>query len=234
MNRLLEVQARKKASQGFFITGTDTNCGKTWVTRLLIQGLQSKGKKVLALKPLASGTNAQGLNEDVQALASATQMPPHKINFFCFKDPIAPSIAAQMENRELNATAIWQACQPILQEPVDVVLVEGIGGVYVPLNEHETMLDFVKKLNLPVIFVVGLKLGCLNHALLSYQALLNAQVKIAGWVANQIDPDMEVMLENVETLKNLLKAPCLGVLPFSTPPDKDAQSRLLDYGVLNL
>jgi dethiobiotin synthase len=268
----------------FFITGTDTGCGKTSITRLLIRTFHKQNKQVLALKPIASGQNQQGYNEDAYLLAKAILDPCesgaggedfflpspscgrgaggedfflpspscgrgaggedsflpsptcgrgvggegvsvtpnlliktiNQINPICFKPPIAPSIAANLEGRMLTAQTVWDACQPALKTPADVVLVEGVGGFCVPLNNQETCADLAKKFNFPVILVVGLRLGCLNHAILTYQAILQANLQIAGWVANHIDPTMEMVAENIETLKQFLKAPYLGFVPFNT------------------
>lgn len=239
----------------FFITGTDTDCGKTSITRLFIQGFHKQNKRVLALKPIASGQNQQGCNEDAYILAKESLQwannaggtgetrpvidsdlisAAKQINPICFKKPIAPSIAADLEACTLTVQTVWDACQPILKTPADIVLVEGVGGFSVPLNKRETGADLAKKFNFPVILVVGLRLGCLNHAILTYQAILQANLQIAGWVANHIDPAMERVAENVETLKAFLSAPYLGFVPFgaveegmSTPMNKTTQFLLL-------
>lgn len=204
--------------QGFFITGTDTGIGKTYITTCLLHAFSEQGKRTLALKPVASGLGnlLPFANTDAVALENQVTVPCtlDEINPVCFNLPIAPSIAAVLENRPLSVQLVWQACQPLLEKSADVVFVEGVGGFCVPLNDQETTADLAKKFNFPVILVIGLRLGCLNHALLTYQAILDANLVLAGWIANQVDPHMEALTENVETLKTFLKAPCLGVIPF--------------------
>src|SRR5689334_21390030 len=141
--------------QTFFITGTDTGCGKTFITRTLIQTFRQQNKQVVALKPIASGVDAEGYNEDARFLAADTETPIHQVNPICFQRPIAPSIAASLEARELTVNTVWDACQPTLEKPADVVLIEGVGGLLVPLNEQETGIDLIKKFKCPVILVVG-------------------------------------------------------------------------------
>lgn len=202
----------------FFITGTDTGVGKTYITRLFLKNLQKQGKQTVALKPVASGIDSQlGGNEDAYWLMQEASVKSalQEVNPYCFKMPIAPSIAATIENKPLNIEEIWNACQPLLAKPSDVVLVEGVGGWNVPLNDQETTVDLAKRFNFPVILVVGLRLGCLNHALLTAQAILKTGLPLAGWIANQVDPEMPYMMENVETLKRLLPEPYLGFVGFS-------------------
>lgn len=195
--------------QHYFITGTDTGVGKTYITRLLIQKYQQQGKTVKALKPIASGVDVQGYNEDAVLLAKAAGLPIEEVNPICFQRPIAPSIAALQENYTLSVQNVWEACHPLLTD-VDVTLIEGVGGFTVPLNAKETAADLAKKFNFPVILVVGLRLGCLNHAILTFQAIQQAGLEIAGWFANQVDPQMDVMEENIDALKDFLHAPFWG------------------------
>lgn len=202
---------------GFFITGTDTGVGKTCITACLANIFQEQGQRVALLKPVASGLDPQNMiNEDVNLLASYTNVECdlNEINPICFKLPIAPSIAASLENKPINVETVWEASQPLLDKSADIVLVEGVGGFCVPLNDQETTIDLAKKFNFPVILVVGLRLGCLNHALLTYQAIRDADLTLAGWIANQIDPNMQMPSENIAILQTFLEAPCLGVIPF--------------------
>lgn len=199
----------------YFITGTDTGVGKTYITRLLLQKYLQQGKTVKALKPIASGVDAQGYNEDAVLLAKATNQSIEQINPICFQKPIAPSIAAKQENYELTVQNVWETCQPLFTN-ADVTLIEGVGGFVVPLNAKETTVDLAKKFNFPVILVVGLRLGCLNHAILTYQAIQQAGLEVAGWFANQVDPNMEAMAENIETLKDFLHAPFWGVVGYDS------------------
>lgn len=202
--------------QSFFITGTDTGVGKTWITTVLLAGFRQQGKSTVALKPIASGVTPEGGNEDAQLLMSyaSIKCSMAEVNPCCLTAPIAPSIAASRDNKSLSVEKIWQDCQPLLQKSADIVLVEGVGGWNVPLNDQETTVDLAKKFGFPVILVVGLRLGCLNHALLAYQSIGNAGLPLAGWVANQVDPQMEAVKENIETLQHFLKIPYLGFVPF--------------------
>jgi dethiobiotin synthetase len=216
---------------GFFITGTDTGVGKTWVTTLLLDDLRALGKHTLALKPVASGVSSQhGMNEDAYLLMHHATIKStfEEINPYCFMRPIAPSLAAKQEKKSLHVDAIWQACQPSLQKPVDVILIEGVGGWSVPLNDQETTADLAKKFGFPIILVVGLRLGCLNHALLTAQAIRAVNLPFAGWIANQVDPHMESVAENIEVLKHFLQAPFLGFVPFL----QDRQVGLFDFSLL--
>lgn len=185
----------------YFITGTDTGIGKTYVTRQLMQQKKLQGKTVLGLKPVASGMT-DGRNEDAMVFIkeNSLMLPYELINPFCFTEPVSPHIAARLENTVLSAQGIVNRMQLALNQPVDHIFIEGAGGVCAPISENETMLDLMRAFNVPVILVVGLRLGCLNHALLSIQALQSAGVTIAGWVPNRIDPDMLYVRENIETI----------------------------------
>lgn len=203
----------------FFITGTDTGVGKTYVTRCLLRALRQAGKQTAVLKPIASGVDAfDGINEDVKQLANEVTVActTDEINPVRFKMPIAPSIAATFAAQSLTVDQVWQASLPVLRKPADVILIEGVGGFCVPLNSTQTTADLAKKFGFPLILVVGLRLGCLNHALLTYQAMLATQLPIMGWIGNQIDPHMVCVNENIETLKTHLNMAFLGVVPFQS------------------
>ena len=202
----------------FFVTGTDTDSGKTFVSCSILCAAQGQGYSTAAIKPVAAGVSnsSQGLqNEDVIALAEHCSLPLtlSDINPVCFKDPIAPHIAAGREGITLNAGNIAEQCQKIISMQADLTLIEGAGGWKVPLSEQETMADIAKTLGIPVILIVGMRLGCLNHALLTAQSILADGVSLVGWIANQIDPEMSVYQENLSTLVNIMPAPMLAEIP---------------------
>ncbi|MET0066484.1 MAG: dethiobiotin synthase [Candidatus Thiodiazotropha sp.] len=208
---------------GFFITGTDTGCGKTEVTLGLMQRLQQQGHRVLGMKPVASGgerLDGRLSNEDARRIyaQASIEIPYVEVNPYVFEPPIAPHLAARMAGQAIDLEHIAGVYER-LQEQADLVLVEGVGGWHVPLGETTTVADLVLRLQLPVVLVVGMRLGCINHALLSAESLLHAGVSFAGWVANRIDPDMQAYAENLETLQSWLPAPCLGEIPHLCNPD---------------
>ncbi|MEE2731048.1 MAG: dethiobiotin synthase [Pseudomonadota bacterium] len=202
----------------FFITGTDTDAGKTFVTVLLLAALKAKGLSTLALKPLAAGCeeiDGELRNDDALKLQAAMTLDVsyQQVNPIALKSAIAPHLAAAEEERRLSVDRLAGLIRGALMTPADVTLIEGAGGWLVPLNERETLANLVKELQLPVILVVGVRLGCLNHALLTAQAVAAAGLPLAGWVANCIDPDAARVEENIQTLRTMLPAPCLGVVP---------------------
>jgi dethiobiotin synthetase len=212
--------------QKIFITGTDTNVGKTYVTVGLLKLLAKFNLKTIGLKPLASGcVQKQGQLYSDDALkiqAAATIMLEYSaVNPMRFLSPIAPHIAAQQSGHSITVAGLQQLCAPGLQHPTaDICVIEGVGGWYVPLNQSETMSDFVKAENCAVILVVGIKLGCLNHAILTYRALLQDQVKILGWVANCVDQDTMAVTENIAVLQEWLAVPLLGVVGHDVAPSE--------------
>ena len=206
--------------QGFWITGTDTGVGKTLVTCALMRAFSRQGQTVLGMKPVAAGTewvNGRACNEDVvQFQAHATVSAPLAwINPYCFTQPIAPHLAAANEKRTIDVAHV-EACFLQLSALADVVLVEGAGGFCVPLDATAGMDTLAQRLALPVILVVGLRLGCLNHALLTAEAIKNRGLTLAGWVANQIDPEMAYPLENCHTLVQRLHARLIGSIAFES------------------
>ena len=207
--------------KGFFITGTDTGVGKTTVTAGLVTGLQKQGYRVLPVKPLSSGAKltAAGLrNADGILLKNTTAMQCgyHHINPLVLARAVAPHVAAAEENKSLSVAQLLQACEPSFALEADYYCVEGAGGWLVPLNDKETMADFAKALQWPVILVVGMRLGCLNHALLTYQGIQKLGLTVAGWVANVMDPTMDCLQENIATLAGRLPAALLGVVPYTS------------------
>jgi dethiobiotin synthetase len=201
-------------SQAYFLTGTDTEIGKTFITCALLRRAGLDGLKAVGLKPIAAGTDAAGLNDDVEAIraASNVELPQEIINPYCFKPAIAPHIAAAKEGIRIELGPIKAACDQARQQ-ADLVIVEGVGGFCVPLGIDFSAADLAVELGMPLIMVVGMRLGCINHALLTAEAIAHRGLKIAGWVANRIDPAMTCFEENLATLETLIAAPLLGVVP---------------------
>ena len=202
-----------------FITGTDTDVGKTYITLGILNAFKKQKYSTLGIKPVASGcvkNNGHLQNADALALQqnSSILLHYHQINPFAFEPPISPNIAAAEAKRDITVHELKQKTQYALQHPADICLVEGVGGWYVPLNRTETMADYVKTIGLNTILVVGVRLGCINHTLLTVQAILRDNVALVGWIANCIDPQMSHRQENIDTLKECLPIPCLGVVNY--------------------
>jgi dethiobiotin synthetase len=217
---------------GIFVTGTDTSVGKTRVAVALIEALKAQGLRVVGMKPLAAGCeqiNGEWVNEDVALLRGAANVaaPMDWINPYLFHDPIAPHIAAERAGRRIELAPILVAYRE-LAKLADVVVVEGAGGFRVPLNEEEDSADLAVALGLPVVLVVGLRLGCLNHALLTAEAIAARGLALAGWVANAIDPAMAMREENVRALRERIAAPCLGEWPWREKNSGASMSEMLD------
>lgn len=220
----------------FFITGTDTGVGKTHVACALLHAFAAAGCSTLGLKPVASGCtmSAEGLrNDDALALiaAATVKLPYAQVNPFAFAAPVSPHIAAARENRRVRVAQLSGLVRgAIMQARADVTLVEGAGGWRVPLNHEETLADLARELQAPVILVVGLRLGCINHALLTAEAIRRDGLQLAGWVANAIDPQMEARDEVVATLRSALGAPLLGLVEHGAAAD--AAAAALDLSLL--
>ncbi|MBF8221730.1 dethiobiotin synthase [Halomonas sp. 328] len=202
----------------YFITGTDTDAGKTLVATGLLARARGAGLTTLGLKPVASGCEAtpQGLrNADALALqaVSTPAMDYAAINPHAYAPAIAPHLAAEQAGERLTLTGLAGALAPSLALPRDLILVEGAGGWRVPLNDREDLAGLAARLGLPVILVVGLKLGAINHARLSAEAIRTDGLTLAGWVANGIDADMAEQAANLACLRHHLPEPCLGVVP---------------------
>ena len=202
-------------ARGLFVTGTDTGVGKTRVAVALIHTLRAQGLRVAAMKPVSAGSAPGELNEDVVALMQAANVEAEvsDVNPYAFADPIAPHIAAQLAGVTIEL-AIIVAAYARLAAMSDVVVVEGAGGWRVPLNEHEDMADLAQYLGLPVVLVVGLRLGCLNHASLTAESIALRHLPWAGWVGNHIDLSMAQQAANLDALHRRLPKPCLGVQDF--------------------
>lgn len=207
--------------QRIFITGTDTDAGKTVVATHLLHALAFAGYRTAALKPLAAGADniASTLRNDdaVQLQAAATELHSYEtVNPYLFAEAIAPHIAASNENRNIDFDECVARCMPLLESDADVVVVEGAGGWLVPVNDQYTMADLAVALDMQVVLVVGLKLGCINHALLTAAAIEKAGLTLLGWVANHLHEDMCESRANVVSLTARIKSPLLAELPFSS------------------
>lgn len=203
--------------KNYFITGTDTNVGKTFVTLGLLVAFQQRQLRVAPMKPIAAGTVTIAgyvVNEDVHQLLAVyeDEIDVQLVNPYCFNAAIAPHIAAGLEQQEVDLEVIRRAFLQ-LAATHDVVLVEGAGGFLVPMNSTTLLSALPTTLNCEVILVVGMRLGCLNHALLTIEAIKSRGLTLAGWVANTVDADMPFIVENIATLQRLIPAPCLGIVP---------------------
>ena len=201
-------------SHAYFLTGTDTEIGKTFVTCALLLRAGQLGLTAAGIKPVAAGTDAAGRNEDVERIraASNVELPADVINPYRFAPAIAPHLAAAEAGVSIDFARIAAACA-VARQQADLVIVEGVGGFRVPLGVDRDSADLAVALALPVILVVGLRLGCINHALLTAEAIAARGLTLAGWVANRIDPDMARTDDNVATLRERLGAPLLGSVP---------------------
>jgi dethiobiotin synthetase len=229
---------------GYFLAGTDTGSGKTRVTVGLLRCLHNAGIVASGMKPVASGmirTIRGDINEDVSAIAaesrSFTGSTPDlsDINPYCFEPPVSPHIAAERAGIEIDLGRIASAYER-LSQCTDAVIVEGTGGWLAPIGATTTMADIARLLALPVVLVVGLRLGCLNHALLSVAAIEHSGLRLAGWIGSAIDPAMQAAAENIDTLRRRIPAPALAVLPYSQDDAADlpilrvAAQRMLALG----
>jgi dethiobiotin synthetase len=222
--------------RGYFITGTDTGVGKTAVTLGLMRRLQARGNTVVAMKPVAAGcepTPAGLRNDDALCLQqqASIELDYAQINPCAFAPAIAPHIAAEQAGVRIDIDDITSKYSE-LSWVSDCVLVEGAGGWQVPLNEDETLADLALQLDLDVIMVVGIRLGCLNHALLTAAAIAAAGCTLAGWVANQLPPATEGAQENINYLKSMISAPLIGVLPIMPVVSAGTVARNLSLAAL--
>jgi dethiobiotin synthetase len=229
-NRRKTVTARS-----IYITGTDTGIGKTLVSASLLAVLNDAGVRATGMKPVASGCEQtpDGLrNADALALLAQSHGAPDyaRVNPFAFREPVAPQIAAREEGAEITLEPIKDAFAA-LSTNTDCVVVEGVGGWSVPLSESLMQHDVVRALKLPVILVVGIRLGCINHALLSARAIATDGLELIGWIGSRIDPHMLRADENIATLRERLPAPCLGILPFAANADARRMGAHLEAAV---
>lgn len=212
----------------YFLTGTDTGVGKTFVCCALLHRFAQEGLSTIGMKPVAAGLDANGSNEDVALLraASSVSAAPELVNPFAFKSPVAPHLAAAEEGREIRFAPIHHALGALRQQ-AEVVVVEGVGGFRVPLGPEGDSADLAETLGLPLILVVGLRLGCINHALLTIEAIQARGLVLAGWVANGIDSSMPKREENILALSEMITAPLLGTLEFQMPLDSAQAAKAL-------
>lgn len=206
-----------------FVTGTDTGVGKTLVSAALLHALRRRYSRVVGMKPMAAGLelrDGQWVSDDVLALAAASSMaaPARLANPVALRHAMSPHLAARLENSHTTVADLLVA-QRELATLCDAMVVEGSGGWRVPMNDTETLADFAIALQAPVVMVVGLRLGCLNHALLTAEAVRRDGLTLAGWVANTLTPDMPALADNIDTLRHKLDTPLLGVVPWSAAPD---------------
>lgn len=197
----------------YFILGTDTDCGKTYVTGQLVDVLKRCHQRVMAIKPIASGCywhEGVLVSDDVLQLNTHNGESPNDALFWRFQSPISPHLAATEHGVALSIQAIATVCASF----EDCLLIEGAGGLMVPLNARETWLDFLIQTGIPVILVVGMRLGCLNHALLTEAVLAFNRIHCIGWIANCLDPKMMALQENIDTLSDKLAFPLIATLPF--------------------
>lgn len=217
----------------YFVTGTDTGVGKTLISCALLHAFSTRGKSVVGMKPVAAGCDADGLNEDVKKLRAATNIFASlgQINPYSLTYPVAPHIAAHHSGININLDRILESYKELAAK-AEVVIVEGAGGFQVPLNDTQDSADLAMALNIPVILVVGMRLGCLNHALLTERAIDASGLTCAAWVANVIDGQMPVLNENIQALQQRIKSPLLGVVQNRILPDPQEIAEQLDINLL--
>ncbi|MCX2800356.1 dethiobiotin synthase [Microbulbifer thermotolerans] len=224
-------------AQCYFVAGTDTEVGKTYTTAALLASAAARGLRTAAVKPVASGCEetADGLrNSDALLLQEAMtlDLPYQQVNPFALAPAIAPHIAAREAGRRLDLGRMAGVCRGVMSAGADLVLIEGAGGWRTPLGPGAFLSQLPRELNIPVILVVGMRLGCINHALLSAEAIRRDGLALAGWVANFIGRDMARAEENLATLRSLVPAPLLGTLPFDTAADYRRAAVHLDLAPL--
>lgn len=232
--------SRVTPMRGFFVTGTDTDAGKTCVSAALLHWCAAQGWRSAGFKPVAAGSqliDGERVNGDVRALRQASSVPltDAEVGPFQFETACAPHIAAALENRVIDGPALLAHAQALAQR-ADVLVAEGVGGFCVPLNQEWDTADLAQALALPVILVVGLRLGCINHALLTAEAIARRGLRLVGWVANTVDPAMMQAQATLATLQHELtrrhQAPCLGQIPWLAVPEAALVAAHLDGAAL--
>lgn len=226
-------------STAFFITGTDTEVGKTTVAAGLLRAARQCGLTTAAVKPVASGceeTSEGWRNTDALQLWQECSVPLHynQVNPVALRPAIAPHLAAKEAGIELNTVRLLSPIQEVLALKAGLTVIEGAGGWRVPLQGSECLSDLAQALRLPVILVVGIRLGCINHALLTAEAIRHDGLKLAGWVANIMDPLTDRLHENLATLSALLEEPCLGCIPRLPHASADQVATHLELSPLQL
>jgi dethiobiotin synthetase len=223
---------------GYFITGTDTEIGKTLTTLALMQSLKKAGRQVGGMKPVASGcvrTRSGLRNDDAMRIKSMAdiEVPYDLVNPYAFEAAVAPHVIAEQEGINIDLSRI-KSCYNKLSESVDIVVVEGVGGWRVPLGQEQAVPDMVRALALPVVMVVGMKTGCINHAVLTAEAIKHDGMQLLAWVANQVDPEYSTLLPTMDYLNTKLKIPMLGHIPFMAEPDLDEITACIDLKQLGV
>ncbi len=205
--------------KAWFVTGTDTGVGKTAISCALLKAAAQAGLRTAAVKPVAAGCDDNGQNEDALQLLDCMTEPLDysQVNPVALDAPVAPHIAAEMQGKRLQASRLAGICRGVMMGSAEFVLIEGAGGWRVPIGPRETLADLAVQLQVGVILVVGMRLGCINHALLTAEAVRRDGLVLAGWVANQPGETMICHKENLDTLKRLIPAPLLGEVPQLTP-----------------
>lgn len=230
--------SKRPLGRGIFIAGTDTGVGKTRVACAMLRGFAQLGYRVAAMKPVAAGARRRAeiwQQADVRALSAASnvELPQELINPYCFAPAIAPHLAAAAVGQTIRIARI-RRCYGQIARRADLVVVEGVGGLLVPLGPQLSAADLPLQLKIPAILVVGMRLGCLNHALLTAEAMRERGIVLAGWVANQIDPKMRHYQENIKTLSGRIAAPLLGELQYSVSSNLRQMATKLDFSRLAL
>jgi dethiobiotin synthetase len=220
----------------YFITGTDTEIGKTLITSALLHALSQQGVRAAGMKPVAAGTELRDgawHNEDVDRIASAANVDvPRELSTpYLLREPAAPHIAAELEGVSIDVAHI-RSCYDRVSAMADAVVVEGVGGFRVPLSNRHDTADLAQQLGLPVVLVVGLRLGCINHALLTAEAIAARGLTLAGWVANVVDLEMRFGMDNINALTERLPAPLLGCVPRLPTALPAAAAAHLDFSSL--
>jgi dethiobiotin synthetase len=221
-----------------FITGTDTGIGKTHVSVQLLRQFNKEGYRTFGIKPIASGcfSNAEGelVNEDALALQkeASIKKPYSIVNPFAFEEPIAPHLAAKLVGSELRLSSVLQRLSQSIQSEADINIIEGVGGWSVPLNDFEMASDIVKTLQIPTILVVGIKLGCLNHAILTHKNIVHSGVPFLGWVANCVDPEALVVEGIIDSLTQWLGGSPLVILPYGKEHNTQINLAFLDRHIV--
>ena len=216
-------------SKTWFVTGTDTEVGKTAISCALLAAAAAAGLRTAAVKPVAAGCDDQGHNDDAMQLLDCMTEPLDyaQVNPVALEAAIAPHIAAEREGKRLQAGRLAGICRGVMMGKADFVLIEGAGGWRVPISPRETLADLAVQLQVGVILVVGMRLGCINHALLTAEAIRRDGLELAGWVANQPGERMVCHEENLDTLRRLLPAPLMGEVPYLEPFDPVEAGKIL-------
>lgn len=217
----------------FFVTGTDTDVGKTLVASAILKLAVDKGLKTAAMKPIAAGCEQQ-VNKDALCLHELCSLPLSyaEVNPIALTRPIAPHLAAYEENKTITVERLVGLTRNILSKKAELTVIEGAGGWRVPISHREMYSQYVQQMKLPTLLVVGIRLGCINHTLLTAEAIARDGIPLLGWVANVIDKNMEATTENIQTLERFLGVPCLGIIPHLDTADAVSSAPHIKFDVL--